>query len=100
MSSLDREGAGDTAPQRQEPSPARIDNDSEWRTWKRVLPRDVYEELKRFEELVAMHSGLPSRFQGIGPCVSVWSVICHQLRASEADLVQLAKEWRNAEGSR
>jgi hypothetical protein len=70
-----------------------IESDRDWRTWKRVLPLDVYEELKYFEELVATHSGLPPRFQGIGPCVSVWSIIVHQLRHREEELIQLAKEW-------
>ena len=68
-----------------------------WATIKRVLPRDVYDEIKYFEELVATHSGLPPRFEGIGDSVSVWTIILHQLRASEADLIQLAREWKNAD---
>lgn len=76
-----------------------IEND-DWRTFKRVLPKDVHEEMKYFEELVAEHSGIPSRFQSVGHCVSVWSIIVHQLRASEMDLIQLAKEWKSDETSR
>lgn len=72
-----------------------IDSDSDWRTWKRVLPLDVYEELKYFEELVATHSGLPPRFQGIGPCVSVWSIILQELRNREQELIHTAKEWKS-----
>lgn len=56
---------------------------------------DVYEELKYFEELVATHSGLPPRFQGIGPCVSVWSIILQELRNREQELIQTAKEWKS-----
>lgn len=74
-------------------------NDDSWRTFKRVLPKDVHEEMKYFEELVATHSGIPPRFQGIGQCVSVWSVIVHQLRASEQELIQLAKEWKGEPGA-
>jgi hypothetical protein len=74
-------------------------NTREWATIKRVLPRDVYEELVRFEELVAEHSGMPARFQGIGQCVSVWSVITHALRNREAELIQLAKEWADGEAA-
>jgi hypothetical protein len=66
----------------------------EWRTFKRVLPRDVHEEMKYFEELVATHSGIPPRFQGIGDSVSVWSILVHALRLHEADLIQLAEEWK------
>jgi hypothetical protein len=76
-----------------------IENDSEWRTWKRVLPLDVYEELKRFEELVATHSGLPPRYEGIGPSVSVWSVITQLLRTYEAELMILAQEWKGEQDS-
>jgi hypothetical protein len=57
------------------------------------MPLDVYQELKYFEELVATHSGLPPRYQGIGPSVSVWSVIVHHLRNTEDGLVQMAKDW-------
>jgi len=69
-------------------------NDDSWRTFKRVLPRDVHEEMKYFEELVATHSGIPPRFQGIGHCVSVWAVIVHHLRNTEDGLVQMAKDWK------
>ena len=69
-------------------------NDDFWRTFKRVLPLDVHEEMKYFEELVAMHSGIPARFQGVGNSVSVWSVITQHLRLTEAHLIELAKEWR------
>lgn len=82
-----------TDSQGETPVPARIDQD-EWRTWHRVMPKDVYDELKYFEELVAEHSGIPPRFQGIGQCVSVWSVICHELRNREAELIALAQEWK------
>lgn len=70
-------------------------NTREWATIKRVVPRDIYEEVVRFEELVAEHSGLPARFQGIGPCVSVWSILCHCLREHEAELMILAQEWND-----
>jgi hypothetical protein len=69
-------------------------NDDSWRTFKRVLPKDVHEEMKYFEELVATHSGIPPRFQGIGHSVSVWAVICHHLRSTEEGLVQMAKDWK------
>lgn len=87
-----------TESQRETPIPARIESD-EWRTWRRVLPRDVYEELKRFEHLVAEHSGLPPRFEGIGASVSVWSILCHCLRENEAELMILAQEWRDEQDS-
>lgn len=72
-------------------------NTREWATLKRVMPRDVYEELLRFEELVATHSGIPPRFQGIGHSVSVWSIVVHALRNREEELIQLAKEWKSPE---
>jgi hypothetical protein len=73
-----------------------IEEDS-WRTFKRVLPRDIHQELKRFEELVATHSGLPPRFEGIGASVTVWTILCHALRNCEPEIVQLAREWADQE---
>jgi hypothetical protein len=71
----------------------------EWRTFKRVLPRDVHEELKRFEELVAQYSGLPPKFEGIGASVSVWSIICEHIRNTQEDLVHLAMDWKRDSGT-
>jgi hypothetical protein len=57
----------------------------------------VYEELKRFEELVATHSGLPPRYEGIGASVTVWTILCQALRNCEPEIVQLAKEWKDGQ---
>lgn len=95
------EGIGETASQRQKPSPTPVDptlNTREWATLKRVLPRDVFHEVVRFEELVATHSGMPARFQGLGQSISVWSVICECLRNREDELIALAKEWKGENG--
>jgi hypothetical protein len=78
------------------PTDPTIEND-EWRTFKRVLPLDVHEQMKYFEELVAAHSGIPARFQGIGNCVSVWSIICHLIRSYEPELMVMAEEWRGTD---
>jgi hypothetical protein len=67
-----------------------------WRTIKRVLPRDVYLELIRFESVVAQEIGCGET--SIGGSVQVWSVITHVLREHEAELIQSAKDWKEPEG--
>ena len=73
-----------------------VEEKSEWATLKRVIPRDLFDEIVRFEELVATYSGLPPRFQGIGPCVSVWSIIAQELRHREQELIEMAKDWKES----
>jgi hypothetical protein len=62
----------------------------EWRSFKRVLPRDLHEELKRFEAIVGAEIG---QSVSLGAAVAIWSIIVHFLRENEAELVQCAKEW-------
>lgn len=69
-------------------------NDDSWRTFKRVLPKDVHEEMKYFEALAAEHSGIPPRFQGVGNCVSVWSILMHTLRQFEPEVIRYAEDWK------
>ena len=69
--------------------------EDEWRTFKRVLPRDVHELLKSFEADVA--DEIRTSAQGIGGSVQVWSVITRFLDEHREALRQMAKEWTGDE---
>jgi hypothetical protein len=67
----------------------------DWATLKRVLPHDIYDEMKRFESLVAKE--IQASEVGLGASILIWSIIVHFLREHEAALVQCAKEWKAEE---
>jgi hypothetical protein len=62
-----------------------------WATLKRVIPHDIYDEVVRFESLVAQEIGCGET--GIGGSVQIWSVITHFLRENEPELIECAKDW-------
>jgi hypothetical protein len=64
----------------------------EWRTFKRVLPKDLHELLKSFEADVS--SEIRSSGEGIGGSVEVLTIITRYLDEHRAELKQLASEWK------
>jgi hypothetical protein len=71
---------------------ARVDVDNEWRTFHRVWPLDLYNEVKHFDSMVADAMGLPPDYKSIGVSTEVWTVITQHLRDTQDALVALAKE--------
>jgi hypothetical protein len=71
--------------------------EDEWRTFKRVLPRDVHELLKSFEADVAHEIG--TGLVGIGGSVQIWSIITRFLDEHREALKQMAKEWTGEDSS-
>lgn len=70
-----------------------IDAD-EWRTIKRVLPRDLYMEWMDFEAVVGEEIGSSV---SLGASVAIWSILTHLVREHKEELRQLAREWRRGE---
>lgn len=63
----------------------------EWRTFRRVLPRDVHELLKSFEADVARELGTSG--EGLGGSVAIWTVISRFLDIHREELQELAREF-------
>lgn len=67
----------------------------EWRTIKRVLPRDIYEAIKGFEQAIGREIG---GVESIGSSVQIWTVLCQFLREHEPALIEMAREWKESSG--
>ena len=63
----------------------------EWRVLQRTLPKDIKDEMVRFEELVGKQIG---RSVSLGAAVDIYTIIVHFLREHEPELEALAKSWK------
>ena len=65
----------------------------EWRTLHRVLPKDLKDEVCRFEDVIGREIG---RSISLGAAVDIWSILVNFLRDHESELIEEAKIWKDS----